>query len=83
MFNNAFFRVAAQQEQDALSEQHPTGAQQLRNAYADVIKAVNALASKLGNMYKGRANAMNRNNHKGKNRKQYNHHKKALKLIER
>ena len=53
------------------------------NAYADVIKAVNALGSKLGNMYKGRANAMNRNNHKGKNRKQYNHHKKALKLIER
>jgi len=40
LFNNAFFRVAAQQEQDALSEQHPTGAQQLRNAYADVCQEI-------------------------------------------
>ncbi len=51
------------------------------NAYEDIIKAVNALGSKLGNMYKGRANAMNRNNHKGKKHKQYNHYKKALKPV--
>lgn len=49
------------------------------NAYEDVIKAVIALGSKLGNMYKGRANAMSRNNRKSKSRNQYNHYKKPLK----
>ena len=47
------------------------------NAYEDVIKAVNALGAKLGNMYKGKANAIN--NHRGKKHKQYNHYKKTLK----
>ena len=47
------------------------------NAYEDVIKAVNALGAKLGNMYKGKANAIN--NHIGKKHKQYNHYKKTLK----
>ena len=50
------------------------------NAYEDIIKAVNALGAKLGNMYKGRADAMSRNNRKGKSRNQYNHYKKPLKL---
>lgn len=48
------------------------------NAYEDVIKAVNALGSKLGSIYKGKANAIN--NHRGKRHKQYNHYKKPLKL---
>lgn len=47
------------------------------NAYEDVIKAVIDLGSKLGNMYKGKANAIN--NHRGKRHKQYNHYKKPLK----
>ncbi len=47
------------------------------NAYEDVIKAVNALGIKLGNMYKGKSSAIN--NHRGKRHKQYNHYKKPLK----
>lgn len=48
------------------------------NAYEDIIKAVNALGAKLGNMYKGKANAIS-NNRKGK--KRYNHYKKTLKPV--
>lgn len=40
LFNNAFFTIAAQQEHDAIGEQNPTGAQQLRNAYADVCQQI-------------------------------------------
>ena len=50
------------------------------NAYEDIIKAVNALGAKLGNMYKGKANAIN-NNRRGKKHKQYNHYKKTLKPV--
>ena len=39
-FNNAFFQQAALQEQEALSEQNESGAQQLVNAYADVRQDV-------------------------------------------
>lgn len=49
-------------------------------AYEDVIKAINALGAKLGNMYKGKANAIN-NNRRGKKHKQYNHYKKTLKPV--
>lgn len=38
-FNNAFFQQAAQLEYQQLSEQNETGAQQLRNAYADVSQS--------------------------------------------
>lgn len=48
------------------------------NAYEDVVKAVNALGAKLGNVYKGKANAIN-NNRRDKKHKQYNHYKKAFK----
>jgi ATP-dependent exoDNAse (exonuclease V) beta subunit len=39
-FNNAFFTSAAQQEQEALSERDPAGAQQLKDAYADVCQQI-------------------------------------------
>ena len=39
-FNNAFFVEAAQQEYDALKENTPEGAEQLKNAYADVEQKV-------------------------------------------
>lgn len=40
LFNNAFFTLATQQEYDALQEQNAAGAEQLRNAYADVAQQV-------------------------------------------
>lgn len=39
-FNNAFFTSAAQQEQEALSERDPAGAQQLKDAYTDVCQQI-------------------------------------------
>lgn len=39
-FNNAFFTLATQQEHDALYENNATGANQLRNAYADVAQQI-------------------------------------------
>ena len=39
-FNNAFFTEAAKQEYEAQREQYPSGAEQLRHAYADVIQKV-------------------------------------------
>lgn len=39
-FNNAFFTSAAQQEQEALSERDPAGAQQLKDAYVDVCQQI-------------------------------------------
>ena len=40
LFNNAFFSVATRQEHDALQELNPAGAEQLRNAYADVSQEI-------------------------------------------
>ena len=39
-FNNAFFTEAAKQEYEAQREQYPSGAEQLRHAYADVAQQV-------------------------------------------
>ena len=39
-FNNAFFTEAAKQEYDSQREQYPSGAEQLRHAYADVTQKV-------------------------------------------
>ncbi len=39
-FNNAFFTEAAQQEYQALCEDSPAGAEQLRHAYADVVQKI-------------------------------------------
>ena len=39
-FNNAFFNEAARQEYERLREDSPNGAEQLRNAYADVTQQV-------------------------------------------
>lgn len=39
-FNNAFFTAAARQEQEALSERDPVGAQQLKDAYTDVCQQI-------------------------------------------
>ena len=41
-FNNAFFIEAAKQEYESQREQYPAGAEQLRNAYADVAQKVPA-----------------------------------------
>ena len=41
-FNNAFFEVAARQEQQVIGEQNETGARQLKNAYDDVKQEVPA-----------------------------------------
>ncbi len=39
-FNNAFFTEAARQTYDTQCEEYPTGAEQLRNAYADVEQLI-------------------------------------------
>ena len=40
LFNNAFFQTAAQHEYEAQREEYPTGAEQLKSAYADVAQEV-------------------------------------------
>ena len=39
-FNNAFFTEAARQEYEAQREQYPQGAEQLKNAYADIVQKI-------------------------------------------
>ena len=39
-FNNAFFQAAAQHEYEQQREEYPSGAEQLKNAYADVAQEV-------------------------------------------
>lgn len=39
-FNNAFFTEAAKQEYESQREQYPSGAEQLKHAYADVVQKV-------------------------------------------
>ena len=39
-FNNAFFKIAAQQEYEAQREDYPDGAEQLQRAYADVAQEI-------------------------------------------
>ena len=39
-FNNTFFTIAAQHEYDAISENNISGAQQLKDAYADVCQLI-------------------------------------------
>ena len=47
-FNNAFFTEAARQEYERQAEENPEGAEQLRNAYADVCQRVPDRRSKEG-----------------------------------
>ena len=47
-FNNAFFEVAAWQEQQVIGEQNATGAMQLKNAYDDVKQQVPSSREELG-----------------------------------
>ena len=48
LFNNAFFTEAARQEYERLSEENPSGADQLRHAYADVEQQVPAKRKSAG-----------------------------------